>query len=117
MSFRSKSDGLRFDFSTTKLKYSSYLSWQTPLPESFEILLPDSFECLSDPQRNFGNPLAYTLFDNPLRALLLKNRYFFCFGEIFVPNTQRQRRPLGSITVPPRVLAVWAIALLGARIS
>ena len=47
---------------------NSYLTWQTPLPDSFEILLPDFFECLSDPQQNFGNPLAYTFFDNPLRA-------------------------------------------------
>ena len=45
--------------------------------------LPDSFECFFDPQRSFGNPL---------RALFLKNRNFFCYGEIFLPNT---RGPLG----------------------
>ena len=27
------------------------------------------------------------LFGNPLRALFLKNRDFFCYNEIFVPNT------------------------------
>ena len=76
--FNSKADGLRFDFSTNKLKCSSYLSRQTPLPESFEMLLPDSFKCLSDPQQSFGNPL---------RALFLKNRDFFCYGEIFFAYT------------------------------
>ena len=40
---------------------------------------------LFDPQRGFGNPL---------RALFLKNRDFFCYGEILVPNT---RGPLGCL--------------------
>jgi len=81
----SKADGLRFDFSTNKLKCSSYLLRQTPLPESFEMLLPDSFDCLSDPQQSFGNPL---------RAMFLKNRDFFCYGEIFFPYTWG---PLGCL--------------------
>ena len=34
------------------------------------------------------------LFGNPSRALFLKNRDFFCYGEIFVPNT---RGPLGCL--------------------
>ena len=34
------------------------------------------------------------LFGNPLRALFLKNGDFFCYGEIFVPNT---RGPLGCL--------------------
>ena len=34
------------------------------------------------------------LFGNPLRALFLKNRDFFCQGEIFLPNT---RGPLGCL--------------------
>ena len=38
------------------------------------------------------------LFGNPLRALFLKNRDFFCHGVIFVPNT---RGPLGCL------LGVW----------
>ena len=47
--------------------------------------LPESLECLFDPQRSFGNPL---------RALFLKNRDLFCYGEIFVSNT---RGPLGCL--------------------
>ena len=58
---------------------------QTSLSESFEIPLPESFECLFDPQRSFGNPL---------RTLFLKNRDFFSYSEIFVPNT---RGPLGCL--------------------
>ena len=34
------------------------------------------------------------LFGNPLRALFLKNRDFFCYREIFLPNT---RGPLGCL--------------------
>ena len=34
------------------------------------------------------------LFGNTLRALFLKNRDFFCYGEIFLPNT---RGPLGCL--------------------
>ena len=34
------------------------------------------------------------LFGNPLRALSLKNRDFFCYGEIFVPN---RRGPRGCL--------------------
>ena len=34
------------------------------------------------------------LFGNTLRALFLKNRDFFCYGETFLPNTQG---PLGCL--------------------
>ena len=47
--------------------------------------LPDSFECFFDLQRSFGNTL---------RALFLKNRDFFWYCEIFLPNT---RGPLGCL--------------------
>ena len=73
--FNSKSDGLRFHFSTNKLECSSYLSWQSPLPESFEIMLLDSFECLSDPQRSFGNRLR-TSRQSFAGPVLEKSRYF-----------------------------------------
>ena len=56
------------------------------------ILLPDSFECLFDPRQSLA--ILFVLFGNPLRALFLKNRDFFCYGEIFVPNT---RGPLGCL--------------------
>ena len=98
--FNSKANGLRFDFSTNKLKCSAYLSRQTPLPESFEMLLPDSFECLSDPQQSFGNPL---------RALFLKNRDFFLLRRNFLPLY------VGTSKLPPRVLAVWAKTLPGQK--
>ena len=41
--------------------------------------LPVSFECFFDPRRSFGNPL---------RALFLKYRDFFCYSEIFFSNTR-----------------------------
>jgi len=69
--FNSKSDGRRYDFFS--FNYSSSLSTS------------DSFECFFDPQRSFGNPL---------RALFLKNRDFFWYCEIFLPNT---RGPLGCL--------------------
>ena len=42
-----------------------------------------------DPQLSFGNPLP---------ALFLKNQDFFCYGEIFLPNT---RGPLACL------LGIW----------
>ena len=41
----------------------------------------------------FGN-IPCELFGNTLRALYLKNRDFFCYGETFLPNT---RGPLGCL--------------------
>ena len=87
--FNSRSDGLRYDFSTNKLKYSSYLSLQnlvakTPLPESWSVH--------STPSEVSAIPCV--LFGNPLRALFLKNRDFFCYGEMFVSNT---RGPIGYL--------------------
>ena len=108
-SFNSRSDGLRCDFSTNNFRYQ-WAIWISPtltlkrmdfnlifqqinlmqllplaLPESFEMLLPDSFECLSNPQQSLGNPL---------RALFLRNREFFCHGETFFPYTWG---PLGCL--------------------
>ena len=48
--------------------------------------LPDSFECSSTPSEVSTIPCVL--------ALLLKNRDFFCYGEIFLPNT---RGPLGCL--------------------
>ena len=79
-------------------KYSSSLFTLEPCTKT---PLPDSFECFFDPQRSFGNPLRTfrqslanfsaipcELFGNTLRVLFLKNRDFFCYGEIFLPNTR-----------------------------
>ena len=92
----SRSDGLRCDFSTNKLTISmsnmsfcnfnskcdgrrydfffkfKYSSSLSTSESCAKTALPDSFEC------------------------------FFCFSEIFVPNTALTSR------MPPRVLAVWA---------
>ena len=46
----------------------------------------------STPSEVLGIPCE--LFGNTLRALFLKNRDFFCYGEIFLPNT---RGPLGCL--------------------
>ena len=46
----------------------------------------------STPNEVSGIP--FVLFGNTLRALFLKNRDFFCYGEIFLPNT---RGPLGCL--------------------
>ena len=63
--------------------------------------LPDSFKCFFDPQRSFGNPSRTfrqsgpcELFGNTLRALFLKNRDFFWYCQIFLPNTQGPLRCL-----------------------
>ena len=63
-------------------KYSSSLSTSESRAKT---PLPDSFECFFDPQRSFGNPL---------RALFLKNRHFFCYGEIFLPDARGPLRCL-----------------------
>ena len=54
--------------------------------------LPDFFECSSTPSEVSAIPCV--LFGNTLRALFLKNRDFFCYGEIFLPNT---REPLACL--------------------
>ena len=92
--FNSKSDGRRYEFFFS-FKLSCSLSTSKSCAKT---PLPDSFECFFDPQRSFGNPLP---------ALFLKNRNFFCYGEIFLPNTW------GTSRMPPRVLAVWAKTLRG----
>ena len=70
--FNSRSDGLRSDFPRNKLKYRSYTS------------LPESFECLFDPQRSFGNLL---------RALFLETRDFFCTAKFsFLAGTSRMKK-------------------------
>ena len=60
-------------------------------------MLPESFACLFDPQRTFGNPL----------------RAVFSKIEIFSGTAKFSSLYAGGPRVPPRVLAVWAKTLPG----
>ena len=111
----SRSDGLRCDFSTNKLtmstrkmsfcnfnsksdgrRYDFFFSFKYSLPFPVQNL-PDSPPRLL---RVFLRPpsevleIPWELFGNTLRALFLKNRDFFCYGAIFLPNT---RGPIGCL--------------------
>ena len=59
--------------------------------------LPESFACLFDPQRTFGNPL----------------RPVFSKIEIFSGSAKFSSLYAGGPRVPPRVLAVWLKTLRG----
>jgi len=83
--FNSTLDGLRCDFSRNKLKYSSYLS-------TSKTSLPESFECLFDPQRSFGNPLR--TFRQSFASPVLEKWRFFLLRPNFHPYT---RGPLGCL--------------------
>ena len=85
--FNSKSDGRRLDFFS--FNYSSSLSTSESRAKT---PLAHSFECLFGPQRSLCNHSE--LFGNTLRALFLKNRDFFWYCEIFLPNTWG---PLGCL--------------------
>ena len=61
--------------------------------------LPESFACLFDPQRTFGNPL----------------RAVFSKIEIFSGTVKFSSLYAGGPRVPPRVLAVWAKTLRGQK--
>ena len=85
--FNSKSDGCRYDF----------FSFITTLPFQLQNLVqrlrsqtPSSVS--STP--NEVSAIPCELFGNTLRALLLKNRDFFWYCEIFLPNTWG---PLGCL--------------------
>ena len=82
--FHSRSDGLRWEFSSRKLYALSDLETKTPLPESFA--------CLFDPQRIFGNPLR--TFGQSFASRFLQTRDFSCNGKISVHIT---RGPLGCL--------------------
>ena len=86
--FNSKLDGRRYDFFFS-FNYSSSLSTSESRAKT---PLPDSFECSSTPSEVSAIPCV--LFGNTLRALFLKNRDFFCYGIMFLPNT---RGPLGCL--------------------
>ena len=121
----SRSDGLRCDFSASKLTISkSYMSFcnlnskldgrrydfffhlNTAVPFPLQNLVqtlrsqtPSSVSWTP----NEVSAIPCVLFGNPLRTfrqylaspgLFLKNRDFFCYGEIFLPNT---RGPLGCL--------------------
>ena len=59
---------------------------------STKLPLPESFACLFDPQRIFGNPLR--TFRQSFASRFLQNRDFSCYSEISVPITQG---PLGCL--------------------
>ena len=110
----SRSDGLRCDFSTSKLtistskmsfcnfnsdgrRYDFFFHLNTALPFPVQNLVqrlrsqtPSSVS--STPSEVSAIPCE--LFGNTLRALFLKNGDFFCYGETFLPNT---RGPLGCL--------------------
>ena len=86
--FNSKSDGGRYYFFFS-FNYSSSLSTSESRAKT---PLSDSFECSSTPSEVSAIPCV--LFGNTLRALFLKNRDFFRYGEIFLTN---KRGPLGCL--------------------
>ena len=63
--------------------------------------LPESFACLFDPQRTFGNPL----------------RAVFSKIEIFSGTVKFSSLYAGGPRMPPRVLAVWAKTLRGQTVD
>ena len=85
MSFRNfncRSDGLRYDFSTNKLKYSSYLYTSEPRGKDSA---PRILRVFIRPPAKFRQSFA---------SPVLEKSRFFCYGEIFLPNTQG---PLGCL--------------------
>ena len=111
----SRSDGLRCDFSANNLtismsymsfcnfnsksdrrRYNFFFNLNTALPfplqnlvQRFRSRTPSSVS--STPNEVSAIPCVALL---TLRVLFLKNRDFFCYGEIFLPNT---RGPLGCL--------------------
>jgi len=77
--FNSKSDGRRYDF---------FFHFRISCKDSAPTLLRVFF----DPQRSFGNPLR--TFRQYVASPVLEKSRFFCYGEIFLPNT---RGPLGCL--------------------
>ena len=92
--FNSKSDGRRYDFFHLNTGHGIQL-----FPFHFRISCKDSAlrllrVFLRPPNEVSATPCV--LFGNTLRALFLKNGDFFCYGEIFLPNT-RGPRALGCL--------------------
>ena len=86
--FNSKSDGRRYDFffhSNTALPF--------PLQNLVQRHRSQTPSSVSSTPNNVS-AIACVLFGNTLRALFLKNRDFFCYGEILLPNTWG---PLGCL--------------------
>ena len=69
-----------------------------PLRNLVVIPLPDSFECLFDPQRGFGSPLRNFL--QSFASPLLEKSRFFLLWRNFLPSYA------GTSRMRPRVLAV-----------
>ena len=85
-------DRMDFDaiFQQINLNYrQSYTQFQNLVAET---LLPESFMCLFDPQRIFGNPLR--TFWQSFVSHSLQNRDFCCYVEMSVPI---MRGPLGCL--------------------
>ena len=74
-----------------------FLNLNTALPFPIQILmqrLPSQTPLSVSSTPSEVLEIPWELFGNTLRALFLKNRDFFCYGEIFLPNT---RGPLGCL--------------------
>ena len=85
--FNSKSDGRRYDFFS--FNYSSSLS-----TSEYRAKTPSQTHSSVSSTPNEVSAIPCELFGNTLRALFLKNRDFFWYCEIFLPNT---RGPLGCL--------------------
>ena len=89
--FNSKSDGRRYDF---------FVHLKTALPFPLQNLVQrlrsQTLSSVSSTPNEVSNfwAIPCVLFGNTLRALFLKNRYFFCYCQIFLPNTWG---PLGCL--------------------
>ena len=93
----SGSNELQSGFSENQLDTQCYLAKCRIQNLVVYNTLPESFACLFDPQRTFGNPL----------------RAVFSKIEIFSGTMKFYSLYAGGPRMPPRVLAVWAKTLWG----
>ena len=98
MSFSSSSPGLKYDFSSNENTALIF-----PLRNLRAIPLPDSFGCLFDPQRSFGNP--FRTFRQSFASPVLEKSRFFLLRRNFRPSYAETTR------MPSRVLTVLAKTL------
>ena len=98
------SNELQGGFSENQLKLIEKADTQRYLARIQNLVvyntLPESFACLFDPQRTFGNPL----------------RAVFSKIEIFSGTVKFSSLYAGGPRMPPRVLAVWAKTLRGQKL-
>ena len=83
--FNSKSDGRRYDFF-----FHLITALPFPLQNLVKRLRSQTPSSVSSTP-NEVSAIPCELFGNTLRALFLKNRDFFWYGEIFLPNTRGPR--------------------------